>query len=69
MPALGVDPENSPCSIWACAAEVSWYSSSSTTRNWSRNDCDTSGTSRANCAATAIWSANSTTPRRRFNAA
>ena len=50
----------------ACAAEVSWYSSSSTTRKAARIAVDTCGTSVASRAAMAIWSANSTSPSRRF---
>ena len=52
----------------ACAAEVSWYSSSSTTRNADRTAPETCGTSVASRAAMAIWSANSTTPSRCFSA-
>ena len=51
----------------ACAAEVSWYSSSSTTLNAARSVAETCGTSSASRAAIAIWSANSTSPSRRFS--
>ncbi len=67
MPSLGVYPQNSPRSMIACAAEVSWYSSSSTTRNAYRSATDTAGTSAASRAAMAIWSANSTSPSRAFS--
>ena len=64
IPSLGVPPEKSPRSICAWAAEVSWYSSNSTTRYADRTRSHTAGTSCARRAAMAIWSANSTTPRR-----
>ena len=57
-------PLNNPRSMIACAADVSWYSSSSTTRYASRSAADTAGTRSASRAAIAIWSANSTSPSR-----
>ncbi len=59
-------PEKRPRSSPACAAEVSWYSSSSTTPNSCRKADPTEGTSVASRAAQAIWSANSTRPKRCF---
>ena len=47
----------------ACATEVSWYSSSSTTLNFSRSATPTSGCSEASRAPSSIWSEKSMSPR------
>src|SRR5882757_8291994 len=60
-------PPNSPASSNRCATDVSWYSSSSTTRYCSRRIAPTSGRSWARAADSAIWSPKSSSSRPRFS--